>query len=222
VFRFTGTKGRKRIDPDLELVFDDGNWRHLKWNAIFRDMELVLGRDVFRVLAVEQRLNIPDLYVAGTLDVIVAIKVAGKWRKFVVEIKGISDMGFGFILRNDKPLDHHVKQLVAYEHAVGIPRGFLWYDNKNNQHTQAFIVGENDEAWAEVESWCLSVVSYLERQRIPPKHPGCNRGTLFFERCPYTKLCFGGRTMPSLQRYAYREFPGIEEAWRLGNEEVGE
>lgn len=221
VLRFTGVDGRRVINPDLELVFDDGNWRHHKWQATFKDMELVLGRHVFRCLSVEQKVVIPDLYVAGSLDVTIAIRINGKWRKFVIDIKGINDMGFGVVLRNDAPISHHVKQLVAYERAAGIPRGFLWYENKNNQNTLAFNVGWDDDAWRDVEAWCTSVVSYLKRKRLPPKHPECARGTLHFERCPFSHLCFGRqeRTMP-LRTLAYQSFPGIDDAWERGNEDA--
>src|SRR5690349_12777163 len=42
VFKFIGMDGRKRINPDTEAIFDDGHWRHHKWQARFRDMEAVL------------------------------------------------------------------------------------------------------------------------------------------------------------------------------------
>jgi len=223
VFIFVGAKGRKRIDPDQQLVFDDGTWRHHKWEATFQDMERVLGRDRFRVLAVEQRVEFPDLYVAGSLDVTVAIRLPnGRWRKYVIDIKGINDVGFGFVLRNDAPIAHHVQQLVAYEKAVGIPRGLLWYENKNNQLTKAFVVREHDALWESVESWCTSVVSHLRRKRLPPMHPECQRGTFTFERCPFTALCYGKRTTAQLTRYTFKNFADIDTAWQAGNEHAKE
>jgi hypothetical protein len=42
VFKFVGIKGRRKIDTDLELIFEDGNWRHHKWQALMLDMQKVL------------------------------------------------------------------------------------------------------------------------------------------------------------------------------------
>src|ERR1700738_3286440 len=54
VLKFTGVRGSKGLDPELEAVFDDGNWRHARLGWQFYDMQEVLGKDVFEVISVEE------------------------------------------------------------------------------------------------------------------------------------------------------------------------
>jgi hypothetical protein len=58
-FKFLGVEGQVKIDPDLELIFEDGNWRHHKWQALFLDMQAVLGRKNFRVVSFESDAILP-------------------------------------------------------------------------------------------------------------------------------------------------------------------
>jgi hypothetical protein len=220
VFKFIGVKGKRRISPDLQLIFDDGNWRHLKWQTTFHDMEAVLGRERFRVISTEAKVQFSDLYISGSLDNVLWLKPhpSNPGRKWVVDIKGINKAGFEFILRNDEPIEKHVKQLVTYEKAAEVPRGLLWYECKDNQSTKAFIVNADDSAWHEVEGWATSVVSFLERRRLPPMDPDCVQGNITYERCPYASQCYGsGLDKVELGRKVYRRFPGVDEAWEEGN-----
>lgn len=209
-FKFIGVKGRRKLDPDQQLIFDDGDWRHHRWQFTFRDMEAVLGPERFKVISIEERVKYASLYIEGSLDALLRIE----GQRLLVDIKGINDAGFHYVLSRDEPIEAHVRQLVGYLRARRVAKGFLWYDNKNNQLTKAFMVNYDDGAWAQIEGWSESVVSYLRRRRLPPKHPECNRGTLFYGKCPYAMLCFGNRTDAQVQREAFAEFPGVEEAWQ--------
>jgi len=214
-FKFVGVPGRRRVDPDQELVFDDGNWRHVKWQATFHDMEAVLGSERFRVISTERNVRVDEYCIAGSLDNVLWLQPSARpGKKWVVDIKGINDAGFNYVLREDAPIPHHVKQLVSYERAVGIPRGLLWYEDKNNQHTKAFIVRYDDDAWHEVTGWCTSVLSYLERGILPPMDEGCTHGTFLFEKCAYAALCYGGQSVEQLRRLAYDSFDGVQTVWR--------
>lgn len=214
-YKFLGMPGRRQVDPDRALVMEHGSWIGYKWQHIFRDMECVLGRDRFRVVSIEQRVQYPELYVSGSVDAVLWLRPnpAKPGLKWVVEIKSINDAGFQYVHMSGAPLKHHPRQLVSYERSLGIPRGIIWYDNKNNQHTHAFIVKYDDDVWHEVVAWCESVVSSLRRRRLPPRHPDCNRGTMFYERCPFSGLCFGKRSDASVEQLAYAQFPGLDRAW---------
>lgn len=223
-FKFLGMESRKRINPDRELIFDDGNWRHLKWESIFHDMERVLGSDRCHVVAIETRVMFPELYVAGALDAILMLRPTARSPrlKWLIDIKGINSRGFQHIIRNDAPIDKHVKQVVAYLRATGCKRGLLWYENKDTQETKAFIVRDDDDAWLEVESWATAVIHALNQRWLPPMHPECVRGTLTFERCPYARHCFGAVDDDDVRDLAYDGWQGIEAAWDQGHAEWGD
>lgn len=215
-FKFVGVRGRRRVDPDSELIFDDGNWRHHKWQATFKDMELVLGRDKFRVLGIEEVVEIPELYISGSLDVVVAIYRNGHWEKWVIDIKGINDAGFTYVHNNRAPKEEHVRQLTTYEKARKVVRGLLWYENKNNQLTMGHVVRLDGEVWAEVEDWTSEVLDHLQAKRVPPMHPDCQAGTYLWERCPYKPLCYGNATPVQIRRKAYKDFESVETQWAIG------
>lgn len=214
VLKFLGVKGKIKLDPDLEMIFEDGNWRHHKWQALFLDMQRVLGRDRFRVVSFESDAILPDLFVAGSLDV--HIIVNGK--HYIIDIKGINDYGFKRVcVDQDAPMPKHVDQLTAYMKAKKVRRGIILYENKNNNHTKSFLVTYSKEQWKEVVTWADDVITALEQQRLPNKHPECNGGQFAYRKCIYAHLCFGTNADPrALQRRIYRGFTSVEDAWEEG------
>src|SRR4051812_24849656 len=126
-FKFLGVDGTRKLDPESELIFDDGNWIHHKWQARFRDMEAVLGAKRFKVLGIEKGITIPDLYIAGSYDAL--IKINGK--RYMIDFKSINSHGFGYVYREHKPKDAHIKQLITYCVAKNCKRGMLVYDCKD-------------------------------------------------------------------------------------------
>jgi len=215
IFRFTGTRGSRVLDPDQELLFEDGNWRHHKWQYIFYDMERVLGRNRFRVLAIEKFVTIPDLYVAGSLDVLIAIRINGKWRKYVIDIKGINDRGFTWINQSGAPKDDNVRQLLLYMKAVNVRRGILLYDNKNNNRPKTFTVDFNTEHWEQVQQWVDETITLLQKKKMPHRDISCTPGSMLQESCFYSRLCWGQKDNEDLRQLAYnsRSWPGLDAAW---------
>lgn len=220
-FKFAGVRGEIRIDPDLELIFDDGNWRHHKWQATFLDMEYVLGRDRIRVLGIEERVMHEDLYIAGSLDVLLAIRVrrgdAMVWEKYLVDIKGINSQGFSRITMDNAPKAEHVRQVVTYLKLRRVTRGLLLYENKNTNELRTFKVPWSAKQFEEVEEWAEEVLVALRRRVLPPMHPDCEGGTYLWEKCPHRRLCYG-MEVEEATRETYVHFKGVDEAWAAGHE----
>jgi hypothetical protein len=220
VLKFAAVPPRRTIDPDRELLFEDGNWRHHKWQFLFYDMECVLGRNRFRVISIEEFVAIPELYIAGSLDALVAIKTpAGKWRRYVVDFKGINDRGFKWVQATDEAKDDNVKQVLTYMKARGVKRGILLYDNKDKNLPQTYTVDFSTPLWDETLEWIEAVVERITDERMPPKDIRCQKGTMMFENCPWRKLCWGHDTT-DLQEIAFVEsdWQGIDVAWERGME----
>lgn len=210
VLKFTGVKVKKRVDPDFELLMEEGKWHHHKWQTRFADMELVLGRDRFRLLSVEEKVAIPKLYIAGALDAL--IKIDGK--KWVVDFKSINTFGFNYVYQNSAPKDEHVKQVISYCVARGVRRGMLLYDHKDSKEYKVFTIRFSDETWGEVERWCKTVIRKMQKQQLPARHPNCSHGSFLFDKCPFASLCFNKKyTDERIRRIAFRNFVGIDQAW---------
>jgi hypothetical protein len=213
-FRFIGVRGRRRLDPDLEAIFEHGNWTHHKWQHIFRDMEMVLGKDIFEVLTTEATVQYPKLYISGSSDN--TVKLYGS-RK-VIDIKSIADFGFTKVFTDDAPKEEHVSQLMVYMRGHRIYEGLLHYENKNNQRTRTFKVAWDAQRWEWVRDWCAQVLRRMMRRELPPMHPDCDAGTYLWERCPYSGLCFGKMSKDQLTEHVYVDFKGVKEQWRTGNQ----
>lgn len=213
VFKFVGMRGRRGIDPDRELIFEDGNWRHHKWQAIFMDMMAVLGRERFRVRSTEAVVEIPELYIAGNSDN--ELTYMGRQHR-VLDIKGINDAGFTRVYTEDEPIPEHVRQLTTYGKGSKRKRGSLLYDNKNNQQTKIFDIIFEDGVWYEVQEWVEDGIDNMNREKLPPMHPECQAGNFLYQKCPYSGICYGSASDVRIRRRMYGEFPGVEEAWQAG------
>lgn len=218
-FSFMGVEGRKRTDPEGELTMESGNWHHHKWQWMFTDMEAVLGRNRFRCLHIEQRIEIEDLYVSGTLDVIIAIKIDGKWIKFVVDIKTINRRGFDWVYQKREPKEAHVKQLYPYMKAKKIRRGIILYECRDDARFYPFYVDFDQKQWREVVQWCENVAMKMHNHEIPPMASDCDHGNFLYDRCVYRSMCWSESGRRKMQE-VYVNFPGVEQIWEEGNEAI--
>lgn len=212
-FKFVDMPGRSVIDPETEAIFDDGKWRHHKWQATFRDMEMVLGRKTFRLLSYEEDVEYPDLYIAGALDALIAIE-----RKlWVVDFKGINSWGFEYVYRENAPHETHVKQLLAYMVSRRVRRGMILYDHKDRSKTKIFVIKFSNKQWAEVVEWSEKVLAQIEREELPPMSINCQAGNFLFEKCAWTHICYGNKSNEQIRRRMYRDFESIEDSWERGS-----
>lgn len=211
-FSFLGMPGRKVIDPDQQGVFDDGHWRHHRWQATFLDMEMVLGKDEFEVLGIEERAEYDPLCIAGNLDIVVRI---GRLY-WVIDFKGINSWGFDRVYREHQPHEAHVLQLVAYMRARKVRRGLLMYEHKDRNSIVVFVVNFTRKRWEEVEKWCEKVLRKMEEEKLPPMSMACSAGTILYEKCNWGHICYGNKTPEQIRKRMYRGFKGIDEAWESG------
>lgn len=213
-FVFVGMPGRSVIDPEQEAIFEDGKWRHLKWDAMFLDMQMVLGKKKFAVVSIEEFVEIPELYVAGSLDAVVRINR----ENWVVDFKGINSWGFERVYREHVPHEAHVLQLICYMKARRIPRGMILYDHKDKNLTKIFAIRFTNKQFSEVTEWCERVIRKMNRQDLPPMSIECQAGTFLFEKCPFSYLCYGSKSYESIRRRMYRDIDSIEKLWEEGRE----
>lgn len=215
-FKFLNMPGVKKVDPDTEMIFEFGNWHHHMVQVLAADMELVLGSDTFQVREVEGNIKLPELYISGWFDIYV--KIRGKY--YMIDIKTIRDDGFQRIQR-DGPIHSHRMQLHPYMKGKKVPRGILYYINKNNQLRKGFAVPFSQAIWEEVQEWASTVIRYMRRKELPPMHPECVRGNFMYDRCPFAKWCYGDKSPRQVERRLYRDMTTVKAAWREGNRVAG-
>jgi hypothetical protein len=217
-FAFVGMPARRVVDPDTQGIFDDGDWRHHRWQATFLDMEKVLGVKTFKVVSIEEGTFHEPLYIAGSMDAVVRIN----GELWVIDFKGINSWGFERVYREHEPHRAHVLQLISYMRARKIKRGILMYEHKDKNATKCFVVRFTPKAFEEVASWCTDVLTDIEEHELPPMALDCQAGTMLFEKCPWASVCFGEHSPSQIRRRMYRDFPGIDEVWEEGKRIVEE
>lgn len=208
-FSFVGMKGIRKIDPESEMVLDMGTWTHEMFYAMFYDMELVLGVDQFEVLTVEHPVEIPGLYVAGTSDA--TFRIDGK--KFLWDGKTINNYGFKQITLANAPHPKHKAQMLGYMKAHKIPTGMICYINKERQHLKVFKLRFDSEFWQDTVAWTERVVALMEKRKLPRKHVECRKGNFVYERCPFSRYCFGDMDEEDVETLMYKRFKGVQATW---------
>jgi CRISPR/Cas system-associated exonuclease Cas4 (RecB family) len=173
------------------------------------------------VISIEEFVVIPELYVAGSLDAEVAIKMPnGKWRRYVVDFKGINDRGFKWVTGTDEAKDDNIKQVLCYMKARALRRGILLYDNKNTNLPQTYTVDFSSPMWEEAVDWIETVIELVQSERMPAKDIRCKPGTIMYDSCPFRKICWSNTTdTTDLKELAFgSSWQGIDVAWEKGME----
>ena len=216
--KFVGAEGKIRRNPDSEAIFDDGNWRHHKWQARFADMAKMYPKK-FRLISIEDPAVVSRYKIAGNLDAHIAIFRKGEWVEYIVDFKGANTFAWDYVFKNQKPKHEHVRQLLAYMKAKGVRRGLLVYEEKNTNSPQVFLVKMSKKDWAEVAEWCDRVLTQMKRKQLPPMHPDCDHGRYLYGRCQFKDLCWGSKPPAEVERMAYEGFPGVNALWQTSLEE---
>jgi hypothetical protein len=126
-----------KIDPKLRQIFDDGKWRHIRWQMLFFKMGIVESAEGF--------MSKGALKFGGSFDLILNLPWVKNKRKrrVVVDIKGTNAAQFIHIRNTGKALFKHELQVQIYMYLTGCRVAIIWYENKNNQDVCEVVVPYN-------------------------------------------------------------------------------
>lgn len=112
----------------------------------------------------------------------------------ILELKSISDKGFGYLGTTGK--DEHRRQLHLYMYLTGIRVGMLLYENKNTQEMKEFLVPYDPEFAQTVIDQIILVNKCIDEGTIPEKE----YDNLSFQcrYCPYNSICWPIKNQYSL------------------------
>jgi hypothetical protein len=183
---YHGYKGAEVDDPYLKAIFDDGNWRHLRWHMIFIRMQRA---GLLKVVDIEKRLVYKPWLMGGTPDDVLDIPTEDGTVRVVVDTKGAHDDKFKSIVSTNAPVDGHEWQLHDYMVGLRLGRGILWYDNKNTQRYHELMVRRDPEIVRELRRR-YKVLAESRDTGILPDH-GCSMqpSDLIFKRCRQRLNC---------------------------------
>ena len=192
VFNYIGISSGGVNDPQLQNIFYDGTWRHLRWQAtllqagILQSIEFPLKWDAKRSVGTMDGLGIvPDDHPRE------------RWRglEFGWELKGINSNGYRYALTNGVKEDH-LNQIHRYFLSGGMDLFVVIYENKDTQEWKEWVI-EPDQKRLEAQQAELDALNgYADQELLPPILSECLSGTgKTAQWCP-----FGGKTGVCLRR----------------------
>jgi hypothetical protein len=190
---YWGHKGEQVDDPFLKAIFDDGNWRHLRWHLIFQRMDRV---GLLKVASIEQRMVYRPWLMGGTPDDVLDIPTKDGLVRVVVDIKSANSDKYKWIVQNNRPVDGHEWQLHDYMMGLRLGRGILWYESKNDQGYHELAVRRDREIILELKRRYSELRKARDSNVLPDHDPRCSMSKgapdpkdIFFKRCRQRMNC---------------------------------
>lgn len=178
VFQYLGAPKQQKFNTTLTNLFNDGTWRHLRWQMMLLSANILTD--------VEVPFNRPELRVRGSLD---GINWLENWG---FELKGTNQWGYSGVAK-DGPMHDHLLQIHTY--FLGIPeldKFALVYESKNTNEWNEIIVHKDPNVMTAVENEIDELNTAVDDRKLPPMIPECRSGTSkTFKDCPYSKICAG-------------------------------
>lgn len=172
-FTFLGMPQDGRLDPRLQNLFNDGTWRHLRWQAMLLKAKLLTDVEVPVFLS---RHNM-----VGTMD------GENHRENFGFELKGIYSLS-GV---KDGPYPYHLLQVHSYFLAKpGLEKFSLIYEDKRTQDWKEYVVEPDQELLKEVSRELRTLNRQLNKRELPDVLEECRYGKgETFRSCPYQTRC---------------------------------
>lgn len=176
---FLGAPTYTGIDNDLRMIFLNGTWTHLRWQAV------LLTAGILDEVEVTQRK--PSLNARCTLDGIGVVK-SGRYRG--------RDFGFELKSRNSFVWDRQVQAGVDEETRTqadfqmllsGFDIAVIANENKNLQTYNEWVFTRNVDRIAEMERRLHTMNNDIEKKRLRPMIPECKIRSKNgeFHKCPF-------------------------------------
>lgn len=178
------TNLRQAPSPTLLNIFQDGKWRHLRWQAsclaagIFTDIEFPLSW--------------PNLRHRGTVDgvgVVPETHPFPEWRgkTFGVELKGMNRWYYDRYVRlRDAQKEEHQGQVAEYFLSSGWDLFVYLYEDKATGNWKEWVVGPDLEKLRDARYELELMNNDINTGKLRPMLPSCNirKGTAW-DGCPY-------------------------------------
>ena len=151
--------------------------------------------------------------IAGTLDVIILIRVNGTKRKWlVIDIKTSNRGSYYKIKTADDVEENYVSQLKIYMRAAKedgydiVPYGIIFFVCKDNSETKEFYFDYKDNDVNEELALAKRGKNFLEGKAMPEILRECkNRTTSRYRYCEFSSICFRCKSCTSLLSFTTKK-----------------
>jgi hypothetical protein len=184
VFQFLAM-GDEVVDAQLQNIFNDGKWRHLRWQATL----LMAGI----LTDVEDPLFWKRKKSRGTMDgsgIVPMDHPRARWRgqEFGFELKGDSTFLFQSHKANG-PKEDHLNQVARYFLMSGFKLFVILYEDKSTQEWHEWVFDADEpEMRQRIEDQRAELDRLnhaVDREKLPPMLPECVKRGQAFRSCGF-------------------------------------
>jgi hypothetical protein len=182
VFNYIGIDSGTVNNPQLQQIFYDGTWRHLRWQAtllqagILTEIEIPLKWNAKRSRGSMDGLGVvPDDHARPD------------WRglEFGFELKGTNS----FVYRKAVEVglkEEHLNQIHRYFLVGGFDLFVVIYENKDNQEWTEWVVTPEPKRLKQQEEELSRLNQAVETETLPVMLQGCQtRNSQEWKQCPF-------------------------------------
>lgn len=203
VFSFLGFPERQRYMPELQNIFNDGTWRHIRWQL------MGLASGVFTHVEVTAKNGM--LYSAGNEPVPYDTSVADSMRfglradavnfdeRFGVELKGTGNLAW--VIQNGISPQHLLQIHCYFCVFPELERWVYIAEDKRSQAWREIVIERDPEIVREVANRSADLNRYIDKKELPPMLLPCKAGKgPEFDSCPYNRICADQQAWPQKKR----------------------
>lgn len=174
IFDYYGVNtGGKEYNPTLQNLFNDGHFRHLRWQIMLLNAGLLTD--------VEVKVSMPEYRLAGSMD---GVNTDEGW---MFELKGTSQYST-VLSRGAMPA--HIKQVHAYLLASGLDSAVIVYECKSSQQWTEIEVPRDQAIIDEITAILEGLNHAIESGVLPEAYDDCKNQTgATFNRCSFRDIC---------------------------------
>ena len=183
VFGYLGMPQLRLLDPDTQNLFNDGKWRHLRWQ--------MMGVQSGALTHAEWPTKMTKYRVKVSMDGI------NTYHSFIFELKGDRNMSRAL----DGVPEAHLLQIHTMMMATGWDLAVYMIEDKSSQNFREIIVRRDPAIIRRVRQELEELNEYVEDRRLPDILPACAAKEGPYRTCPYAAQCverfqFDGDTWP--------------------------
>lgn len=210
-YKYYGVNGDRKIKPDLQRVFDNGDHMHFRYTKYFENIGILYG--VWKCknplcgekFGLDKKLGIPkpsdnctkcgcseyeyievsaedeEHMMRGHIDGV--LKIADEF--CVIDYKSMHANQFS---RLRDPLDKHIIQISIYLWLLDLKSGFLLYENKDSQKIKLFEIAYSDKLITKILNR-LEMLEGIVAKRKLPKRP-YDKDSSQCKACEFRVICW--------------------------------
>lgn len=185
--QFLGIPPEFGMEPDSRLlnIFNDGKWRHLRWQANLLAATIL------------DRIEVPVPWTRmrsmGTIDGAGWVpsdhpRISWRNKEFGFELKGMNPWDYSKAVNKDTQKEEHLRQIARYCLQGGFELYVCLYEDKATNNWKEWVIEPEDKLMAEVEQELWELNHAIDRKQLHPILPSCKmrRGPTW-EQCMYSK-----------------------------------